>query len=105
MSKAHLMKRRCIVVIASCLVLVGSAGIFGQTEPIKPISHQSAAKSGPLLVKPYLQLGHIQSDGKLVVVWHTTESDLDWVVEYKPGAGRRWQTAQAPTAARIAGAV
>jgi hypothetical protein len=102
MLKAHLMKRRRILILVACLVVVGSLAIFAQTETLQPSTQQPVANTGPLLVKPYLQLGHIQGDGKLVLVWHTTESDSPWVVEYRPGAGRRWQTAQAPSARRIA---
>ena len=42
------------------------------------------ALEGPFLVKPYLQLGHTQTPGKLVLVWHAADSDADWAVEYTP---------------------
>jgi hypothetical protein len=57
---------------------------------------------GPFLVKPYLQLGHTQATGKLVLMWHATDSDADWSVEYRPGPGTRWQAAKAPAARRVA---
>ncbi len=60
------------------------------------------APEGPFLAYPYLQPGHSQAPGKLVLLWHTPDSDAAWTVEYAPGAGRPWQAAAAPSARRIA---
>ena len=60
------------------------------------------APEGPFLVKPYLQLGHTQTPGKLVLVWQAADSDADWAVEYMPGPGTRWQIAKAPSKSRVA---
>jgi hypothetical protein len=63
---------------------------------------EAKAPEGPFLVKPYLQLGHTQAPGKLVLMWHTADADANWAVDYRPGTGRRWQTAKAPSARRVA---
>ena len=81
---------------ASCLLLIGSTGILAQDATRKSPSVAPVVGQGPFLVKPYLQLGHAQAQGKIVLVWHTTDADAAWVVEYRPGTGRRWQTAASP---------
>jgi len=60
------------------------------------------APEGPFLVKPYLQLGHKQVAAKLVLLWHTLDTDAAWTVEYRPGAGTRWQAAKTPGIRRVA---
>ena len=60
------------------------------------------APEAPFLVKPYLQLGHTQATGKLVLMWHAADTDAEWAVEYRPGPGTRWQAAKAPAARRVA---
>jgi hypothetical protein len=79
-------------------------------KPAKPQERGSQAASavvkapapdGPFLAKPYMQLGHTQSIGKLVLMWHAADSDADWSVEYRPGPGTRWQTAKALAARRV----
>ena len=57
---------------------------------------------GPFLVQPYLQLGHTQAAGKLVLLWHAPDADAAWTVEYRAGAGRPWQAAKAPSISRVA---
>jgi hypothetical protein len=85
-----------------CFLLVGSTGNLVQHTPQKSKNAAAVVAEGPLLVKPYLQLGHAQAQGKIVVVWHTTDADATWVVDYRPGYGRRWQTAPAPSFQRVA---
>jgi acid phosphatase type 7 len=53
------------------------------------------APSGPFLAEPYLQLGHTQAPGKLVLMWHAADVDAAWSVEYRPGPGTRWQVGAA----------
>jgi hypothetical protein len=60
------------------------------------------ALDGPFLAKPYLQLGHTPMAGKLVLIWHAADADVDWSVEYRPGPGTRWQAAKSPAARRVA---
>ncbi len=92
------------LLVAACVTLSGSAQAFAQADTAKPINAPPVVveAGGPLLVNPYLQLGHAQADRRLVLVWQTTEGEATWVVEYKPGAGRRWQTAPPPLSRRIA---
>ncbi len=63
----------------------------------------ASAPEGPFLVKPYLQLGHTQAAGKVILMWHTTDSDALWAVETRAAVDRPWEpVAKAPTASRIA---
>jgi acid phosphatase type 7 len=77
-------------------------GLDATSKTSKTTKSQSNAPAGPFLVKPYLQLGHTQAAGKLVLMWHTADVDAAWTVEYRPGSGRRWETGKAPSAARVA---
>ena len=60
------------------------------------------APEGPFLVKPYLQLGHTQAPGKLVLMWHAADADADWTVEYRPGPGTRGRPPRPLGASRVA---
>jgi hypothetical protein len=60
------------------------------------------APAGPFLVLPYLQLGHAERAGQLVLLWHAPDIEATWTVDYQPGPGRSWQAASAPSARRIA---
>lgn len=67
-----------------------------------PVSAELARAAEPaFLVKPYLQLGHAQAAGKLVLAWHSPDAESNWTVEYRPGYGRRWESAKAPTVNRV----
>lgn len=53
----------------------------------------SAPAAEPFLEKPYLQLGdapRLAGSESVSVLWHTTDADDKWLVEYRQGAGR-WQ--------------
>jgi hypothetical protein len=101
-------------IAGALLFAVGPASVLAQDGPAKEAKPQERAPQaetadvkrpsldGPFLTKPYLQLGHTQSTGKLVLMWHAADSDADWSVEYRPGPGTRWQTAKAPAARRVA---
>jgi acid phosphatase type 7 len=45
------------------------------------------------LVKPYLQLGHAPHAGSLTLLWHTSDADADWTVQYRPGTEHDWKKA------------
>jgi acid phosphatase type 7 len=60
------------------------------------------APVGPFLVEPYLQLGHTQAPGKLVLHWHAPDADAAWAAEYTKGPGQPWQAAKTPSAIRVA---
>ena len=98
----YLMKLPRTLTVATCLLVLGCVPILAQDATAPSPKAQVVAAEAPFLVKPYIQLGHRQVDGKLVLVWHTTSADAAWAVEYKPGAGRRWETAEAPTPHHIA---
>ena len=86
-------------IAAMCLLLLGATTVLAQEHARNSIS---VATEGPLLVKPYLQLGYTQAQRQLEVVWHTNDSDSAWSVEYCPGTGRRWETASPPSFQRVA---
>jgi Calcineurin-like phosphoesterase len=90
------------LIAASCLLLVGTTRTSAQDAPRPPASVAPEVTQGPFLVKPYLQLGHAPQKGQLILVWHTADADAATLVEYRPGTGRRWQTAATPTFRRVA---
>ncbi len=87
---------------AFCVCLIGVTAALSQDAAKKSAEAVSEVTAGPFLVKPYLQLGHVQAQRQIVLVWHTIDSDSPWAVDYRPGAGRRWQTAQSPSFTRVA---
>ena len=87
---------------ASCILLIGATAVLAQDTAKKATEVEPKVAAGPILVKPYLQLGHAQAARQVVLVWHTTDADMAWKVDYRPGTGRRWQTAPAPTFGRVA---
>lgn len=57
----------------------------------------------PFLVKPYVQLGHTQAAGKLVLLWHAPDKDMAWSVELRTAADQPWKaTEKAPSSHRVA---
>jgi hypothetical protein len=38
----------------------------------------------------------------IALVWHSADADGTWTVDYRPGTGRRWQKAPAPSFSRVA---
>ena len=68
----------------------------------KTLKSEPTGPDVPFTVKPYLQIGHSPALGKLLLVWHATDAEATWTVEYRPGTGRRWQAAKEPVARRIA---
>ena len=57
---------------------------------------------GAFIVKPYLQLGRTTAPGMLQLVWHASDVDGDWSVEYTTGQNRPWKKASAPSSVRVA---
>jgi acid phosphatase type 7 len=108
------MSVRRMWIVAALMFAAGAAFVRAEDEAAKPARPQErasqaastgakiAAPDGPFLAKPYLQLGHTRAIGKLVLMWHAADADADWSVEYRPGPGTRWQTADAPAARRVA---
>jgi hypothetical protein len=104
----------CLFVFSSALVLAQEATPKAPRADVKtpegalPKTPKAKAKlkrkapEGPFLVKPYLQLGHTQAPGKLVLLWHAPDADAVWAVEYRAAAGRPWQAAKTPSASRVA---
>jgi hypothetical protein len=87
---------------ASCILLIGATAVLAQDTAKKATEVEPKVAAGPFLVKPYLQLGHSPAGRQVVLVWQTTDTDAPWVVEYRPGTGRRWQTTATPTFGRVA---
>ena len=40
--------------------------------------------------KPYLQLGHNANLNSLELLWHTTEAEAEWQVEYRNTSKDKW---------------
>ncbi len=93
-------KRRLL--LACSLLATCSAAVLAQDASPKSPQRDPNAPGSPFVAKPYLQLGHAQAPGKIVLVWHASDADSNWSVEYRPGTGRRWQPAHAPTFAKVA---
>jgi acid phosphatase type 7 len=87
---------------AACLLLFSATGVLAQDVTKNSTKVEPELAAGPFLVKPYLQLGHSQAQRQIVLVWHTPDAGSVWVVDYRPGTGRRWQTAEAPSFQRVA---
>ena len=68
----------------------------------KPLPTETKITELPFVAKPYLQLGHSPATGTLALVWHSADADGKWTVDYRPGTGRRWQAALAPSFGRVA---
>jgi Calcineurin-like phosphoesterase len=117
------MKVSCLSIAASCLIVLSTALAWAQEEaPKAPSANETKpdgsatqkpkakakakpkrkAPEAPFLAYPYLQPGHTQAPGKLVLLWHAPDSDAAWAVEYRPGTGRSWQAAPAPSSSRVA---
>jgi hypothetical protein len=90
------------LIAAMWVLLIGSNTVLAQNATQKSAKVESEVATGPLLVKPYLQLGHSQVERQMTLVWHTTDAGAAWVVDYRAGTGRRWQTAPTPTFQRVA---
>ncbi len=94
--------RRLRTASCLCLILIASMELRAQEATKKPTDVEHRVAASPFLVKPYLQLGHSPADRQVVVVWHTVDADSQWVVDYRPGTGRRWQAAPTATFDRVA---
>ncbi|HEY2154147.1 MAG TPA: metallophosphoesterase [Isosphaeraceae bacterium] len=97
------------VLIAACLVANWSALTRAQEKApaapgpeAKPKPAAAAKPQGPFLAKPYLQLGGSQAPGKLLVLWHATDSDAPWAVDVRTPADRAWKTVKDPKFSRVA---
>ena len=102
MCKARLMKRCRILVIATCLVLVGSIRNLRPDRDIQTDDPSSGREQRPAAGQAVLAIGPHPSRGKAGCSSGTpSRATTAWVVEYRPGAGRRWQTAQAPVLAGL----
>jgi hypothetical protein len=103
------------LITAALMLIFGSAFVSAEdvapkadtntprNAPVKPPAAVANVPEGPFLVKPYLQLGHTQAAGKVVLMWHAADTDDLWSVETRPAADRPWQAvAKTPSASRIA---
>jgi hypothetical protein len=90
------------LVVAWSLLACCSAAVWAQETSPKSSQTEPKASESPFVVKPYLQLGHSPAPGTIVLVWHSTDADGTWTVDYRPGTGRQWDRAQAPSFRRVA---
>lgn len=73
-------KAALIILLAAVLTAIGFAGAVAKDV------------DSPFLAKPYLNLGDNQTPGrteKLTLIWHATDRDQDWQVEYQAGESTR----------------
>ena len=90
------------LIAAAWLLVSLSALVFAQDAARDAPAPAAKATAGPFLVKPYWQLGHRPAAGSLVLLWHASDADAAWAVEYRSGADNPWQQAPAATARRVA---
>jgi hypothetical protein len=92
------------VVFSSALVVAQESAPRAESRDVsRSLKAEAKASAGSFLVKPYLQLGHTQAAGKVVLMWHATDADALWTVEIRPGADRPWQAVdRTPSANRVA---
>ena len=98
----------CLFVFSSALVLAQEATPKAPKADVKTPEGASAktpkakakpkrkAPEGPFLVKPYLQLGHTQAPGKLVLLWHAPDADAAWAAEYTTSSRPALASRQSP---------
>ena len=106
-----------LLISVSCVFVFSSALVLAQDAPPKASGNSPRAPQprrqrqkpnrkqfipGAVPVQPYLQLGHAQAPGKLVLLWHAPDTDATWAVDYRAGAGLPWQAAKAPSVSRVA---
>ncbi|MFI5457983.1 MAG: metallophosphoesterase [Isosphaerales bacterium] len=91
-----------LLIAAPLLLVADSALVRAQEAVSRTPQGGTKAPDGPFLVKPYLQLGHSRTAGGLILLWHSGDADSNWDVEYRSGAERPWQKAQAVSARPIA---
>jgi hypothetical protein len=56
----------------------------------------------PFYVKPYLQVGHYPSVGALQLLWQASDTEGNWLVEYKNASEKTWKKAELGTVKRLA---
>ena len=62
---------------------------------------QKRSSDRHFFTKPYLQIGHHPSPTSLQLVWHTTDTDADWTVEYHQHNTESWAKTAAPDHHRV----
>jgi acid phosphatase type 7 len=80
------------------LVPVGAARAQSPT----PAAQESRPPASVFVVKPYLQLGAVADDASLSLLWHTTDEDVAWSVQYRTVGENAWRTTATPTVKRVA---
>ncbi len=90
------------VLTALCVFGIGVTDALSQDASNNSAKAEPEAGTSPFLVKPYLQAGHVQAAGQIVLVWQTHDTGAAWTIEYRPGSGRRWQAGPAPSFTRVA---
>jgi hypothetical protein len=77
--------------IFSVLILFFSIQSWSQNDTPKP----------EFLVAPYLQIGNPASSQSLHLLWHTSDSSSNWMVEYKTSTTGNWVKSERPVFSRI----
>ncbi|MBO0933214.1 purple acid phosphatase family protein [Fibrella aquatilis] len=62
---------------------------------------QNKASDKHFFTRPYLQIGKAPSPTSLQLLWHTTDADAEWRVEYRPDSTTAWLSSPPPTHRRI----
>ena len=89
---------RCVVG-ALWLLLAGSTGTFGPGSDPEVGERATCRRPGPVPRQAVLATWDTrQAQGKARrSLAHDRRRSRDWAVEYRPGYGRRWQSAPAPS--------
>jgi hypothetical protein len=90
------------VLTALCVFLIGVTVALSQDATNKSAKAEPEGGTGPFVVEPYLQAGHVQAAGQIVLAWHTNDTGAAWTIDCRPGTGRRWQAGPAPEFTRVA---
>jgi hypothetical protein len=96
------MKSLRLMIAASWLLVPYSVIVCAQEEARPAPQAEAKAPEGPVMVKPYLKLGHSQGAGSLSLLWHAGDADSTWEVEYRSGTEGPWRKAQAVSTHPIA---
>ena len=66
------------------------------------VNSQNNNQQSEFLVKPYLQIGSAPTQQSLQLLWHATEANAEWIVEYKTGSTADWVKSGKQTFSKIA---
>src|ERR1039457_7662865 len=66
------------------------------------VGAQEDRSENAFVVKPYLQIGRNPSASSLQLLWHASDLDTVWTVEYRDNSASPWRATETPKYSRIA---